>query len=132
MKVWVDRVMELERESNTSYLFANARGQKERIHHYEGYLFTKLESVQSEEDGLIGQLVKVREVYGISRSFRRGSTTAAGNAPNKECDANGIERNNRWRKEDSAGVKRANLSMIQLYTETLQSVEAHLEFSRVL
>ena len=54
---------------------------------------SKLEAIQEEENGHIGRLVKVREVYGIRRSFRRGSTTAATNAPNEECSKDDIERN---------------------------------------
>ena len=132
MKLWVDRVILYESQSRTRYLFSNVAGRKERISQYEGYLFSKLEEIQKEEDGLIGKMVKIREVYRISRSFRRGSTTAAGNAPNHECSAEDIEQNNRWRREDNAGTKKASLSMIQLYTETLQSVKADLKFSSVL
>lgn len=132
MRMWVDRVVKYEQESNTVYLFADETGRKESANAYEGYLFGKLESVQAEENGLIGKNVNVGEIFGISRSFRRGSTTAATNAPNDECDGDDIDRNNRWRKENNAGTKKASLSMVQLYTETLQTVKADLKFSRVL
>ena len=72
------------------------------------------------------------EAYGIKRSFRRGSTTAASNAPNAECDDNDIKRNNRWRIEERAGTRSPDLDMLQLYTDTLQSIETELKFSKCL
>ncbi len=132
IRPWVARVLKHEKHSNTQYLFANSKGRKEKAGLYEPYFFDKLEAVQEQEDGLIGRRVNVREVYGTSRSFRRGATTVATNAPNEWCDANDIERNNRWRKEDKAGTKQASLNMIQLYTDTLQSLQADLRFSRCM
>ena len=85
-----------------------------------------------EEDGLIGKKLVVRDAYGISRSFRRGSTTAASNAPNSDCNEDDINRNNRWRKDDRAGTRHPDLNMLQLYTDTIQSVQAELKFSKCL
>jgi hypothetical protein len=130
--IWVKRVSILEENSNTKYLFAKENGTKEKGGHYEEYLFNKLRQIQNEEDGLISKKIKVEEVFGIGRSFRRGSTTAATNAPNEECSDADIIRNNRWRKEEKAGTKMASLDMLQLYTDTLQSVNADLKFSKCL
>ena len=85
-----------------------------------------------EEDGLIAKSLLVREAYGVSRSFRRGSTTAASNAPNSECNEDDINRNNRWRTEDRSGTRQPDLSMLQLYTDTTQSAKAELKFSLCL
>ena len=132
MERWVRRSMEIESTSNTKYLFANKRGTKEKAGRYEEYLYLKLESIQMEEEGLVPKLVKVRDTYGTSRGFRRGSATAATNAPNTECSDTDIDRNNRWRVQERAGTKLASLDMIHHYTDTLHSVNADLKFSRCL
>ncbi len=132
MERWVERSIELEVNSNTKYLFANSKGTKEKAGHYEDYLHTKLETIQKEEEGLVPKSVKVRDMYGIGRGFRRGSVTAATNAPNIECSDADIIRNNRWRKEERAGTKLASLDMLHHYTDTLHSVNADLKFSRCL
>jgi hypothetical protein len=132
MKRWIERAIRMEKDSKNRYLFSNERGTKETGGVYENYLYEKLERVQKEEDGIISSKAKVREIYGISRSFRRGSTTAATNAPNDQCNDADIARNNRWRKEDKSGTKQATLDMVQLYTDTLQSINADLKFSKCL
>ena len=132
MEKWVRRVLELEKGSRTAFLFAFPNGRKENGQVYEPYFINKLKSVQKEERGLLPRKLDVEEAFGVSRSFRRGSVTAAGNAPNKECDEGDIKRNNRWRTEDSAGTKNAGLDMVQLYTDTLHSVGADLKFSACL
>jgi hypothetical protein len=130
--IWIKRVSLLEANARTKYLFAKPNGTKEKGGEYEDYLFDKLRQVQNEEDGLISSKVKVEEIFGVGRSFRRGSTTAATNAPNNECTDADIIRNNRWRKEERAGTKMASLDMLQLYTDTIQSVNADLKFSKCL
>ena len=132
MAKWVSRVSELERGSKTAFLFAHPGGKRESGQIYEGYFFGKLKSVQREEKGLLPRKLDVDDAFGISRSFRRGSVTAAGNAPKVECDDGDIKRNNRWRSEDRAGTKNAGLGMLQLYTDTLHSVAADLKFSACL
>ena len=122
--IWVKRVSLYELSHNTKYLFAFKDGSKQKAGVYKEYLFRKLESIQKEEEGVMAKGIKVQEAYGISRSFRRGSTTEATNADNKECSPMDIERNNRWRNDDKAGTKQADLDMLQLYTDTLQAVDA--------
>ena len=132
MEKWVRRAMEYESESKTAFLFAFENGKREYGQIYEPYFISKLKSVQREERGILPKKLDVEDAFGVSRSFRRGSVTAAGNAPNDECDEMDIKRNNRWRTEDSAGTKNAGLDMLQLYTDTLHSVEADLKFSTCL
>ena len=132
MEKWVRRAMHHEADSKTAFLFAFENGKKENGQIYEPYFFTKLLSVQKEERGLLPRKLDIEDAFGVSRSFRRGSVTAAGNAPNDECDDKDISRNNRWRTEDKAGTKSAGLNMLQLYTDTLHSVKADLKFSACL
>ena len=132
MKKWVDRAIELEKDGKNKFLFSTMNGKKERGRVYESYLFSKIKSIQVEVKGLVARRLVVDEAYGIGRSFRRGSVTEAGNAPNDECDTDDIKRNNRWRTENSAGTRQASLDMLQLYTDTQNSVKADLKFSGCL
>jgi len=130
MERWVLRVIKHESNSSNMFLFSDELGRKESAGKvYESYLFSLLKEIQEKTVGLIPNKLEVEEAYGISRSGRRGGTTNAQNAPNEECNDNDIERNNRWRTEEKAGNKRPSLSMIQLYTESLYSLEADLRFS---
>jgi hypothetical protein len=132
IKTWIERLMPLEAKSRNIYLFSNRNGSKETGRVYEPYLFAKLKEIQREDIGLVPKSLNVEDSFGISRSFRRGSATAALNAPNSECNAEDINRNNRWRSEDKAGTKKASLNMLQLYTDTLLSLKADLKFSQCL
>ena len=130
MRLWVERVMELEKAGTTLYLFSDAQGRKESPSYtYESYFFSLLKEIQECRRELIPSIIDVEDAYGLSRSGRRGGTTGAQNAPNSECSKEDIERNNRWRKMDSAGTRQPGMSMIQLYTDTLHAVEADLRFS---
>ena len=51
-------------------------------------------SVQTECIGLIPKGLEI-DTYGIGRSFRCGSVTAAENTPNDKCGEEDIKQNNR-------------------------------------
>lgn len=130
MEKWVLRVIKEEKSASNLFLFSDKLGRKESVGKtYERYLFSLLKEIQDKTTGLIPTKLDVEEAYGISRSGRRGGTTNAQNAPNEECNDNDIERNNRWRTEEKAGNKKPSLSMIQLYTDSLYSLQADLRFS---
>jgi len=87
-----------------------------------------MKAIQDQEKGVIPRQLNVFDDYGISHSFRRGSTTVALNAPNELCSDEVIIRNNRWRTEDRAGSRQPAYNMLQLYTNTLEALEADLRF----
>ena len=132
MEQWVKWAIEFERCGNTVFLFANGKGKKEGAKTYERYFLEKLKAVQYKVRGVIPQQVNVDESFGISRSFRRGVSTAAANAQNELCSDEDIIRNNRWRQEDRAGTRCPAYNMLQLYTNTLDALEADLRFSSCL
>jgi hypothetical protein len=130
MAKWVDRTVDNEYDKVNMYLFSDEQGRKESPSYvYESYMHSLLKRIQEKRPDLIPAIIDVEDAYGISRSGRRGGTTNAQNAPNSECGKEDIERNNRWRKLDRAGTRQAGMSMIQLYTDTLQSLESELRFS---
>ena len=71
----------------------------------------------------------VHEEYGLSRSFRRGSTSEAINRGVTDSE---IDRNNRWRKEERAGARKAKLKMRDHYSEVLVSLRSYLRYSQAL
>jgi len=129
---WVRLAMEIEGESRNMFLFSDSNGKREKGGVYEDYLFSLLERVQREHSEHIPASVEVREAFGISRSFRRGATSIAQNAPRSECDEDDIDRNNRWCLVDRARMKQVSMKMQQLYTDTLLMLCAYLRFSSCL
>ena len=123
---WKGTLIESEQNLNTKYLFEDNR-RKEPGGVYEPYLYQKLMSVQTECVGLIPKGLEI-DTYGIGRLFRCGSVTAAENTPNDKCGEEDIKQNNRWRLEDSAGIKGASFDMLQFYTDTVHSVGADFVF----
>ena len=78
---------------------------------------------------LIGATVDMHEEYGLSPSFRRGSTSEELNRGFSDLE---VDRNNRWRKEERAGARNAKLRMRDNYSEVLVSLGAYLQYSQTL
>jgi len=97
METWVSRVIQFEKKSKTIFLFSDVGGKKETGSNYQSYFLDKMKAIQEQGKGVIPRQVNVFDDYGISRSFRRGSTTVALNAPNEVCSEEEIIRNNHRR-----------------------------------
>ena len=133
MEKWVRRVMELEKDSKTMFLFSDQGGKKERISTYEDYFMTLLDAIQKTGDGgLISKQLDVSEAFGLSRSGRRGATTVAINAPTDECTEDDIKMNNQWERKHKTCVSSPSLDMPSLYQDTLHAVKANLKVSACL
>ena len=91
--------------------------------------FTLLENLKRQEPKLIEDGVDIRVDFELSRSLRRGATTEV---QNQGVDDTDIQRNNRWRKVESAGTKKPTFVMREHYTEVKQAVKALLRFSAAL
>ena len=85
--------------------------------------------VQRLHPELIRAEVNVYESYGLSRSFRRGSNSEAQNRGVSDSD---IDKNNRWRKVDRSGSKKARLVMRDHYTDVVVSLNFVLRYSQAL
>ena len=73
-----------------------------KVKDVEVNIFDRISAIQNKYPELIGVRVNVYEEYGLSRSFRQGSNYETLNRGVKE---EVIDRNNRWRNEERAGVK---------------------------
>ena len=89
----------------------------------------RIAGVQDKYPSLISSSIDVHEEYGLSRSFRRGSTSEALHRGVTEMM---INRNNRWRKEERAGARKAKLKMRDHYTEILVSLGNYLKYCQAL
>ena len=74
-------------------------------------------------------MVDVYEYYGLSQSFRRGSTSEAINRGVPEYV---IDRNNRWRKAEQSGARKMKLVMRENYTDVIVSLKRFLRYSQAL
>jgi hypothetical protein len=130
-KVWMERMLKWYDEANvtTGWVFRAKDGKQAKASKYEYAILVRLESIQQEEDNLIPSSVDVYEAYGVSRSFRRGSTTRA---QNRKVDEMDIVRNNRWRTEERAKGMQPRLQMMHHYTDVKQSLESLLRYSAAL
>jgi hypothetical protein len=131
--MWVKRLVDIKRLAGETHgkLFVR-KLRPAKLMEFEDDFYTVLERVQEATD-LISKEICVREVYGLSRSLRRGVTAHSKNMRiDKEelCDAI-----NRWGKEANTKLGVARLDMGATYTTytTLESImPLILEFSRAL
>ena len=130
-RLWIGRALsELAKRGITrGPMFRTENGQPIRAGVMEPSLFLRLEQVQLLRPDLISDQVDIAEVYGVSRSFRRGSTTEAGN---RGVPANIIEINNRWRRVECAGTSATSLGMREHYTGVCLALPQLLRYSTAL
>ena len=130
-RLWIGRAISaLARRGITrGPLFRTEKGQPIRAGAMEARFFQRLEYVQETRPDLISQQVDVGEEYGVSRSFRRGSTTEAGN---RGVPASTIEMNNRWRKAERSGASQSSLGMREHYTDVRLALPQLLRYSKAL
>jgi len=128
---WVEALV-LVRESEGKVqgpAFCDDQGNKAKTSLYNEVILDALLRVQERRKDLIPESVDVLEEYGANRSFRRGSTTQAGN---QGVAAEDIEVVNRWRKVERAKGTQPNLKMRDHYSEISQMKKRLLRYSAAL
>jgi hypothetical protein len=128
---WIGRLLSSHSRAGVRHgpLFRNKDGERLRVIDMSTIFFLRLEKIQSLRPDLIALDVEIDEVYGISRSLRRGSTSRAvdmGLTPDV------IDANNRWRKFERAGAMQPSLSMREHYTDILLSLRHLLRYSEAM
>ena len=128
---WVRRALLLKENQGRvkGFFFSCKKGKQMKLKNLEGGILDRLAKVQRLFPALISSVVDVHEEYGLSRSFRRGSTSEAINRGVTDSE---IDRNNRWRKEERAGARKAKLKMRDHYSEVLVSLRSYLRYSQAL
>jgi hypothetical protein len=92
-------------------------------------ILDRLQAVQARHPDLISPDVHVHEEYGLSRSFRRGSTSEA-RAHN--VDDRDVRLINQWRSFDEGRGRRPRLNMQDHYSDILLLIPALLRYSLAL
>ena len=95
----------------------------------EANFWDRLERIQISKPHLLSDQIEVTEEYGVSRSFRRGSTSEA---INRGVPPDVIEINNRWRKAAQAGSSKPSEKMIEHYTDVRLALNYLLKYSAAL
>jgi len=131
VRKWVGRYLQEQAKVGNMRgpMFWSRRGDTSLTKEMEQYFFARLEQVQQARPDLIGPDVDVSEVYGVSRSFRRGATSEA---VNRGVRPEVIEANNRWRKVKDAGARQVSLGMREHYTDVRLILNQLLKFSMAL
>lgn len=129
VKIWVERLLRCIQEigrKESGYLFATRNGTQRKVSHYNPQFHDHLREVMERQPGLFPKDLDVASAFSLTRSLRRGSTTAA---QNLKVDVAAIELNNRWRKVERAQGRAPNLSMRQHYSQLAQMLDARLRYS---
>lgn len=130
-RLWIGRALGLleKRGIMRGPLFQTASGDPIRFGVMEPKFIDRLEAVQISRPDLLSDQVEVAEAYGVRRSFRRGSTTEAGN---RGVPSDVVDANNRWRKVENAGTRQASMNMQEHYTDVRLSLDKLLVYSTAL
>jgi len=89
----------------------------------------RLLTLQAARPDLIPAEVDISEQFGVSRSFRRGSTSVS---RTRGVDDKQVELINRWRKVESARGKRPTLPMKEHYSDIAILVPEMVKYSLAL
>jgi len=109
--------------------FCTRTGSPASSRDFELDIFDRLHLVQQCQPDLIPPEVQVYEEFGLSRSFRRGSTSEARSRRVAESDVNLA---NRWRTFETAKGRYPRLSMQEHYLDIRLLIPALLRYSSAL
>jgi len=116
IKKWVTRLVEWHEKRGyfRGPLFGDRTGQVVRPKIIELELMDKLQRIKNTRRSIIPEDVDVYEDFGISRSFRRGSTSTA---RTRGVDDKTVTLINRWRSFEQARGRRPAMSMKDHYSD---------------
>ena len=126
---WIGRLLGIYRKRGISHgpFFRNEKGAALQVSEMSEIFYRRLSFVQYFRPDLLPRDVDIDDVYGISRSFRRGSTSRA---TDRGVPPEIIDANNRWRKVERAeSMKTTSLSMQEQYTDVTLTLNQLLRYS---
>jgi hypothetical protein len=131
VKLWIDRLLEVRQRDGrlSGPAFCDKLGQPIQPSVYQEAFAERLHFIQGQKPGVIPPDVDILEDFGISRSFRRGSTSTA---RARGVDDKLVELINRWRKFESARGKRPALPMREHYSDIAILVPELIKYSEAL
>lgn len=128
---WVRRLVEVQtlHGRTNGPAFCTPNGTVASIKDYEVDILDRLHLIQSGDPSLIPPDVNVYEEFGLSRSFRRGSTSEA---RSRKVDDRDVDLANRWRTFENSKGRRPRLSMHDHYSDIRLMIPALLRYSSAL
>jgi hypothetical protein len=131
VEVWLRRLVASQASFGRTQgpAFTTSQGQPARTKDYELPILDRLHSIQSAHPTLIPADINVYEEFGLSRSFRRGSTSEA---RSRGVDDRDVDLTNRWRSFEGARGRRPRLSMHDHYSDIRLLIPALLRYSLAL
>jgi hypothetical protein len=131
VEVWIRRLVQYHAHFNRfrGPAFCNPTSALGCIRDYELDILDHLHLIQQQHPDLIPPDVRVYDEYGLSRSFRRGSTSEARSQAVQENDINLA---NRWRTFDNAQGRCPRLAMADHYSDIRLLIPALLRYSSAL
>jgi len=128
---WVERLI-LVRENGGRVrgpAFCNLAGEVGSSFSYEVGFVERLLTVQAARPDVIPTDVDISEQFGVSRSFRRGSTSVA---RTRGVEDKQVELINRWRKVESARGRKPTLPMKEHYSDIAILIPEMVKYSLAL
>ena len=130
-KLWVSRLIEVREQMGRVQgpAFCDACGEIARALVYEEAIITRLLAVQEKSPEVIAREVNLMEEFGISRSFRRGSTSTA---RSRGVEDKHVDLINRWRKFEQARGRWPTLAMRDHYSDLEILIPELVKYSQAL
>lgn len=128
---WVERLVSVRDQEGKRQgpAFCDAAGGIAESYAYESAILARLVVVQEKSPDIIGPEVDLTEEFGISRSFRRGSTSTA---RIRGIDDKQVELINRWRRFEQARGRRPTLPMRDHYSDIKILIPELVKYSQGL
>jgi hypothetical protein len=128
---WVKRLIEVRERAGRRQgpAFCDRAGEVALSYTYDMGFVERLMTVQVARPDLIPSEVDISEQFGVSRSFRRGSTSVA---RTRGVEDRQVELINRWRKVESARGRKPTLPMKEHYSGIAILVPEMLKYSLAL
>jgi hypothetical protein len=131
VRSWLERLVQTREEVGRIQgpAFQDRFGQLMSSRQIEARIMDQLQHVKDTQPGLIPADVDCFEHFGISRSFRRGATSAA---RTRGVEDKQVELINRWRKFEGARGRRPTLPMHEHYSDIQVLIPELVKFSQAL
>ncbi|KAL7559820.1 hypothetical protein ACA910_003983 [Epithemia clementina (nom. ined.)] len=134
-QLWIGRAIQTYHELgvSTGPMFRVDLGkekiQRATVSQLDALFHEVLKRLQHRRPDVLPTEIKVEEEYSVRRSLRRGATREA---QNRKIPQQVIEINNRWKKHIRLRGVLPSMSMIERYSDAKASVEAVIEFSKLM
>jgi hypothetical protein len=131
VRIWINRLVQVKEEAGRLQgpAFQDRLGNVISSRQIESRITDQLQLIKDTQPGIIPPDVDCYEDFGISRSFRRGATSAA---RTRGVNDKQVELINRWRKFEGAKGRHPSLPMHEHYSDIEVLIPELVKFSQAL